>query len=305
MPEESDGWDDRDWDGLLHAIRYKQCTPFLGAGACFPVLPLGRDLSEAWAREYDYPFSDRDNLVRVAQFVAVKSGPDTPKYKILREFEKRGSPNFDDPDEIHRVVADLQLPVYITTNYDSFMVEALKRGPPARDPMQEVCEWFLAGKSRKRKKPLPEPTPERPLVFHLHGTLKDLKSMVLTEDDYLDFLMYVSEEPDLLPPRIQQALSDTSLLFLGYSLQDMNFKVLFRKIAAFMRLNQSARHVSVQLAPGGAGGASEDEQRALAAKQRDYLRRHFDLQKVKIYWGTCRTFATELRKRWDAFNKPG
>ncbi len=44
-----DGWDEGDWEGLLYAIKFKQCTPFLGAGACAGVLPLGGEIAREWA----------------------------------------------------------------------------------------------------------------------------------------------------------------------------------------------------------------------------------------------------------------
>ena len=39
------GWNDADWEALIRAIRATQCTPFLGAGACAGVLPLGGDIA--------------------------------------------------------------------------------------------------------------------------------------------------------------------------------------------------------------------------------------------------------------------
>ena len=35
------------------------------------------------------------------------------------------SPDFRAPSEPHAVLADLPLPIYMTTNYDDFMVKAL------------------------------------------------------------------------------------------------------------------------------------------------------------------------------------
>lgn len=295
-----DAWNDRDWEALLLAIRYKSCTPFIGAGACAGVLPLGKDIAREWARDYDYPFSDSDNLVRVAQFVSTDAGPNTPRFKILEQFGGKGPPDLSDLTEPHRAVADLDLPVYITTNYDDFMTKALLRDTPKRTPRREICRWHTARQRQSRKsQPVYEPTPAEPLVFHLHGTLEIPESMVLTEDDYLDFLMYTAEVPELIPPRIQQAFSESSLLFIGYSLEDMNFKVLFRRLATYMQRSQGARHVSVQLAP--REDESTEELIARAKRQKDYLERHFDLQKVKLYWGTAREFAAELHRRWERF----
>lgn len=297
----TDHWTDADWEGLLYAIEFKQCTPVLGAGACAGVLPLGREIATEWARQYDYPFQDTENLPRVAQYVAIQAGPNTPKFRIKREFAARGTPNFDNPNEPHRLVADLRLPVYVTTNYDDFIMQALARGTPPRQPKREVCQWFkLRGRNRLDVDVGYQPTPDRPMVFYLHGTLDNVDSMVLTEDDYLEFLVCVSEEENLIPPCISEVFTSSSLLFMGYSLDDMNFKVLFRKLSSYMRRNQSERHVSVQLAP--TPNESNEAFITRARQQRDYLEKNFGLQKVKVYWGTCEAFAAELRARWEAFH---
>jgi len=44
-----------------------------------------------------------------------------------------------------------------------------------------------------------------PVVFHFHGSYEIPESLVLTEDDYFDFLVNISRDEDLIPARIQQA----------------------------------------------------------------------------------------------------
>jgi hypothetical protein len=271
----------------------------LGAGACAGVLPLGRELALRWAKQFDYPFSDSDYLPRVAQYVAIQVGPNTPKFMIRQEFEGRGYPDFNNPDEPHRLVADLRLPVYVTTNYDDFIMQALTHRVPPAVPKRELCRWFKLRERNQVDLMNFQPTVDQPLVFHLHGALDSAESMVLTEDDYLEFLVCVSEEEKLIPPCVAERFSSSSLLFMGYSLDDMNFKVLFRKLAGYMRLNQSARHVSVQLAP--KPNETSEEFIVRARRQREYLERNFGLQKVRVYWGTCQDFCRELRAKWESF----
>jgi hypothetical protein len=310
--EQPGGLNDNDWEGLLYAIKFGQCTPFLGAGACAGVLPMGKDLASSWASEYDYPFEDYWNLIRVAQYVTVKMGPQVPKFKILEAFRDKVIPNFSNPREPHRAVAELDLPVYITTNYDDFLLQGIKfvdakrmlTNPhfKPRQPRQRICKWHLAHQRNRPSMDLDfSPSVEEPVIFHLHGNLLELESMVLTEDDYLDFLMNISETEDLIPPRIQRAFGESSFVFLGYSLEDMNFKVLFRKLAPYMRRSVGTRHISVQLLP--RVDQPLEEQIDRANKQRTHLERHFDLQSVRVYWGTCEQFVAELLTRREKFNR--
>jgi len=292
-------WEDEDWRDILLPIKYGKCTPFLGAGACFGVLPLGSDIAQEWAKDYNFPLEDSENLARVAQFIAVKRGVMRPKYEITQRFEKVAPPDFTKSDEPHAVLAKLPLPIYITTNYDDFMTQALKRRN--KDPQQELCRWNKIVKEHPsifEQALVFDPTDQHPVVFHLHGHVGVPESLVLTEDDYLDFLMNISKDQDLIPRRIQRAFRETTLLFLGYQLADLNFLVLFRSLAGYLEKSVSRVHVSVQLVP--VGDECSEEQRA---KARDYLDSYFAELKIRMYWGTCRKFVDELRKRWEAFNR--
>src|SRR5205823_2188648 len=112
---------------------------FLGAGACYGALPLGAQVAREWAKKYDYPFGDDGDLVRVAQFIAVQYDPVFPKIEILKQLQGAPPPDFRAPDEPHGVLADLPLPVYVTTNYDDFMARALT--DRRRDVRRELCRW--------------------------------------------------------------------------------------------------------------------------------------------------------------------
>jgi hypothetical protein len=292
----SDLHGDIDWEGLLLTIKYGKCTPFLGAGACYGVLPLGSSVAKEWAEKYKYPLEDSHNLARVAQFVAVERGAMRPKYEIKEGFEKVGSPDFNDPLEPHGLLADLPMPVYITTNYDSFMVQALKHRN--KNPRQELCRWNSVIKdypSVFEEEPDFKPSIQEPIVFHLHGHIDVPESLVLTEDDYLDFLLNISRDQDLIPKRIRRAFTETSLLFIGYQLADWNFRVIFRSLISYLEISTRASHVSVQLVP--ISDNATDEQKT---KARDYLDNYFDKLEVNVFWGTGREFVSDLRKQWEA-----
>jgi hypothetical protein len=221
-----------------------------------------------------------------------------PKFDIKVRFEKAKPPDFTKPDEPHSVLAALPIPVYITTNYDEFLFQALRN--QKKEPKRELCQWnpiYRDSASVFKTEPGHNPTVQSPIIFHLHGQLDVPESLVITEDDYLDFLVSISKDQDLIPPRIQRAFRETSLLFLGYQLYDWDFRVLFRSLASYMKKSVSQAHVSVQLVP--VGDKAPDEQRREA---KDYLAQYFDRLNIRVYWGTCREFAAELSKQWMAFS---
>jgi hypothetical protein len=280
---------EHDWESLCARIKTGRCTPFLGAGACVPTLPLGSEIASEWADQYAYPLPDRHDLARVAQFLAVRQDPMFPKEQIAARLQERGAPDFSNPHEPHRVLASLPLPLYLTTNYDDFMGLALERAGKA--PLREFCAWNETVPVDDERPPL-APTPEEPVVYHLHGRLDDPESLVLTEDDYLDFLVGVSRR-DLLPPRIQRALSDTSLLFVGYRLADWDFRVLHRGIVAAIAPSRRRLSITVQVPP------SDESSEAV----QQYLDSYFHNMNVRVFWGTAEEFAADLRGHWDRWSR--
>jgi hypothetical protein len=173
------------------------------------------------------------------------------------------------------------------------MVQALKsRG---KTSIKEICLWNEDLTHLKPTLSDYDPTPEKPLVYHLHGTYEILESLVLTEDDYLEFLAAISREQNLLPPRIQQAFADTSLLFLGYKIADWDIRVLFHILKGYYK-RRGRKHLSVQLVPGGIPEAQKE-------KALEYLDDYFDELHIQVYWQDCREFAAELRTRWERAEK--
>jgi hypothetical protein len=291
---------DRDWNLLLRRIKAGKCTPFLGAGACFGVLPLGGKIAQDWAQEFGYPLEDHRDLSRVAQYLAVQFDPMFPKEEILKYFMGVTPPDFTEPNEPHGVLANLPLPVYITTNYDDFMVKALKSH--TKDPKRELCRWNELVRDYPSifdSAAAFEPTPADPVVYHLHGHTEVPESMVLTDDDYLDFLVSISRKEALLPHQIQRAITGSSLLFIGYSLADWSFRVLYRGLVSATEKSLRRISVTVQLPP--TSGGSQDK----ADSIENYLSQYFGKTDMKVAWCTAREFCAELRQRWDDFSPRG
>lgn len=275
-----------DWRNLLKQIMKGTCVPFIGPHLCVDVkgYPHKRLIAQKWADEEQYPFEDRSDLARVAQFLAVQGGSSYAEDKLKDEYQDLKLPNSDDKDEPHRVLAQLPLPLYITTSYDNFIASALKNLTISRDVRREYCRW----QQRPDENPkLDDPIPSRPLVFHLFGHADEPGSLVLTEHDYLKFLVNISREQLLLPSLIRGRISAGSLLFIGYEFNDWDFRVLLHTIASCKSSVRNA-HISV---------VTPDKHQEAAM----YLRLYFNNLDLRVFLGTCHEFVAELRRRWEAF----
>lgn len=292
--------DDRDWDNLLRRIKDGNCTPFIGPGVGEGLLPTDREIAQAWASEHHYPLTDFDNLPRVAQFLAISRDAAFPAEDIARRWQNlTAKPNFREAIEPHSFLAGLPLSLYITTNYDDFLFQALKYR--LREPRQEVCRWNNYVKDAPSvfdPGSTVEISPANPLVYHLFGHVKVPESMVLTEDEYLDFLVNISRDQTIIPRRIQKALVNTSLLFLGYDLNDWRFRILFRGLIASLERSLRRTRIAVQLEP-----QPPELAGITVAHIRWYFEDYLTRDDVRIYWGSCSDFIKELKERWEKFNE--
>jgi hypothetical protein len=320
------------WDSLTGHIREGRCLPVLGLGLTDSLLGSRRELARRWSARFDFPMADyaRDDLPRVAQYISATRDEVTVRREMgayLRaELVRRypavvprdlGEGKLDEmlsrawrdvrervTSEPHEVLAELPFPIYITGHPANLLSDALRAA--GREPQVELCRWtdnpeitwppsiYVTDGSEPQAVETPyEPSPERPLVYHLFGNLENRDTLVLTEDDYFDFLIGVTENRVLIPKPVRGALSGSALLFLG--LEEWDFRVLFRSIMAQQGniIRRRYAHVAAQIDP--------EEGRTLEPERaRRYLEEYFSSAQVSIYWGTTDTFLAELHSEWKA-----
>lgn len=313
------------WNVLLENIADGECTPLLGSRVTTGLLPGHGDLARALAREHGYPLADDDRLARVAQYVATIDDVRLRKSLVrhlVAGFNRRLGRSPDrsdrqeslsqatkaaewaklslelDETEIHHQLADLGLPLYLTTNFDNFMTLALAaKGRRAR---RETVGWHRPV-GRAAAHPYhdfdPSATTAEPVVLHLYGTDEDLFSMVVTEDDHLDYLARLARDHEhLLPTSVGEALARNTLLFLGFRLDDMELKVILRGLLpAFDQARWRRYHVAVQIDESARDPAS-------VALVRRYFQKYFGGSQIDVYWGDTRQFVTDLHARWLEFH---
>lgn len=290
--------EDADWSRLIDQLGRGECTPFLGAGACHGTLPNGSDMSREWATNYQYPFADTFDLARVMQYAAMEKGdPVDLKREVCEFLLSKGPPDFDHPHEPHALLAGFPIPVFLTTNYDDFLFRALRRA--GKNPNLTMCSWSSGADYNKGFFSSPRglnPGSDEPLVYHLHGSVRSPRSLVLTENDYLDFLVNIashhSSDSNIIPSTILSALSDNPLLFIGYSLQDWTFRVIFHGLLSTIPSTQHRRSVSVQLLP-----PTNASLETAQARGEHYMARYLEHWNIAIFWGTAADFCRQLRDR--------
>jgi hypothetical protein len=309
------------WPTLIRSIKRGQCTPIIGAGVAETTLGLPQDIARRWAETYNYPLAEheRDDLPEVAQFLSVNQDPqfardelvDSLRREIVRRFADdlaEGAEQADiydllgvvgelqrerDVADPYKILAEQPFPVYVTTVQHSLLSEALRGAN--KDPQVEFCRWnetIVDLPSIFEDDPDYRPTAERPLVFHLFGILDEPDSLVLTEDDHFDYLISVSRNAELIPLPVREALADTALLFLGFRLNDWDFRVLYRSLMSQEGRNRRRKyaHIAGQVMP-------DEEYFLLPDRARSYFESYFQDADISLFWGSVDDFTRELHQQ--------
>lgn len=309
---------DSAWRALIDRVRNKQCVPILGPGAASALLPMPEDVARALVAARGYPFSDGEDLRRVTQFVGTADDA-SMRTRVLahltsslqhrltsaggtRELARLSDLSADDweridrsfESEIHRQLASLGFPLYVTTNFDNCMARALgaKLGKEVR---RETVKWRDAMETRMALDP--PPSAADPVVLHLFGTDEEPESMVLTEDDHLDYLARIAHDQDVfLPASVNALLAQNTLLFLGYRLEDLDLKVILRGLLTYLDLRKYRPiQVAVQVETEKQDAQTQQE---VTEYLQQSLRQYFSPRsEVKIYWGSAHQFMADLMSR--------
>jgi tetratricopeptide (TPR) repeat protein len=266
---------------IVASLTEEYVIPFLGAGVNFcgrpeklcycrrKYLPSAKELAEYLVVGTSYPETDPRDLSRVSQYIDVMRGSST----LYRKLRKKFDVDYE-PTEAHRFFATLtstlkkkgysQPPQLImTTNYDDLMEKSFEKAEAPFEVVYYMAEGPWKGKCILRSNNendgecIKDPNTyyglameERSVIFKVHGAVHRQKelldSYVITEDDYIDYLIVPSLN-NIFPAQIMERIRESHFLFLGYGLRDWNLRVILSSIWNTERL--AKRSWAIQVHP--------------------------------------------------------
>jgi hypothetical protein len=123
--------------------------------------------------------------------------------------------------DFHRDLAALPFTLCINAAPDNLFGNALIEAK--KKPAQDYYNF-------RHPRPLiaNQPNADRPYIYNLYGHCSDEESLVLTEDDLLDFLVNIIKGSSELPPMIrdQVANSNKNFLFIGFGFRSWHQRIL-------------------------------------------------------------------------------
>lgn len=308
----------------LRNIKRGRCTPILGPGLVESMFGAQNEIALRWAEDFRYPLTPhgRESLPQVAQYLTINQAISFPldEYEdyLKKHIRKtmgdklppaltRPSATLTDliealglerrktnPNEPHKLLAELPISIFITANQDTLLEAALLEA--GKDPQSILCPWNPETENLETiytREPNYQPSSERPMVFHLFGRWDEPYSIVLTEDSYFRFLIGFTRNKQLIPGAVRQALGDSGLLFLGFQTEEWAYRILFQSIQ-----NQVGEHRRALYAQIAAQIEPDDDRILEPQRARKYFEQYFKGAAIDIYWGNAEEFLEELLKLW-------
>ncbi|MCM1237613.1 MAG: SIR2 family protein, partial [Ruminococcus flavefaciens] len=199
---------------LADLIRKKRVMLFIGAGISKSLcMPLWNELLKSLMRdEYDGELFETygDNLM-LAEYIKQKY-TDKDVYQKMRECFSVGKVlDKLENSAIYRAILELDCPVIYTTNYDHLIEEyyKMKRGGNSFDRVISIEDMRHLKQNATR-------------IMKFHGDISKRNSIVMTESEYFGRMRF----DDFMDVQLQADMLQYHVLFLGYSLSDINVKML-------------------------------------------------------------------------------
>lgn len=201
---------------LVEAIKQRKVVLFAGAGLSMNLgLPSFNSLIKRLAEELEFDpelfHMSGDYLSLAEYYYTVKGtlGPlrswmDTTWHSTATDISK---------SMIHKAIVELDLSTIYTTNYDRWIEKSFDHWGKSYNKIANVSDIASAKEGKTQ-------------IIKFHGDFDDDKSIVLTESSYFERMHF--ESP--LDIKLRSDVLGKSVLFLGYSLSDINIRYLLYRL---------------------------------------------------------------------------
>ena len=159
----------------------------------------------------DLAITEELDYLKLAQLYYLEFGEQTYNQTLKKYF-----PEDITPSSLHRTILKVSPRVIITTNWDCIIENAIEQ------------EGYLYDKICMDKDLVSSTSPNK--FIKIHGDFKN-HNIVFKEDDYLNY----SRNFPLIENYIKSIFSTHTVLFLGYSYNDINLKHILKWIQSYSK----------------------------------------------------------------------
>ena len=211
-------------NNLLESVRNGTCVAFVGSGLSVPAgMPSWENLLRLLVTEGEEAgliregrelrrYIEEGQFLNVAEYAREHLGTSIYGSLLRRVFSIPA-----EPTENHQILVSTSYRGLITTNYDKILETAYTlqwRRPPRTITWSDPASLGTVLYDKEF------------FIFKLHGDIDNPSSIILTRRDY-DEIMFRSPHVRTL---LQAVLLTNTLLFVGYSISDLDFEMVMAEI---------------------------------------------------------------------------
>ncbi|MCB1044431.1 MAG: SIR2 family protein [Acidobacteria bacterium] len=214
----------REFTKELHS---RNAAAFIGAGFSMSAGYVNwQELLEGVITDLGLDPKKEHDLVSVAQYSVNKAGGN--KHGLTRTIlHKIGIAR--EPTKGHRILANLPIHTFWTTNYDKLIETSLEEAKKVPDVKHTLDQ-------------LSTTRPDRDvIVYKMHGDVGDATNAVICKDDYERYPFKMGQFASLL----KGDLIEKTFLFVGFSFTDPNIDFILSRVRAVLEDNQR-EHYCIQ-----------------------------------------------------------
>lgn len=205
----------------------KRIIPFIGAGFSKPLrLPAWSELIKGLAGQLGWDpdvfmQSGNFNYLQLAEYYVIKKSIGELRNEMSKGMQINQT--MLKTSESHKLLTELAPNSIYTTNYDEGIEEAFKFYKKPFSTIRNINDLKNAKDGST-------------LIYKFHGDFINDESLVLTESSYFKRMEF--EDP--LDIRLRSDILSNTLLFLGYSLSDINTRYIFYKLS---KINSELKNI--------------------------------------------------------------
>ena len=217
--------DTTEFTTLQNLLKSGKLIPFVGAGLSIPLgLPSWSKLLDIIAAQLEYDpevFRLSGNYLQLAEYYVATKGSIG---RLRSEMDRLFDPTDEAISEAirlsraHNALVDMKLPLIYTTNYDFIIERAFELRKVPCFTIANIDDIAMAPSDSTH-------------VVKFHGTFDDDASLVMTESSYFERLEFESA----IDIKLRADTLGRCLLFIGYSLSDINIRYMIYKLHKLRR----------------------------------------------------------------------
>ena len=194
---------------IVEHVKNKELTIFIGSGLSTELgYPTGSVLAKKMANHFNLEYVGDDLQTIAARVLEKRERGDLIKF-VRKTLEKSRTTE----SHSYKKLADLELDEIFTTNWDNAIEDEFRKKHPSTEKIVMDEHLSIVGN-------------RKPLVFKIHGDFDHPNLFVITNDDSTN----IENTRRAIVTSLENSLVRKHFLFLGYSMEDLDFNTIFRLV---------------------------------------------------------------------------